>query len=100
MSTNNLVLVSHFCQHHQVEMSFIDSLQSYGLIAIQVIQEDKYVHIDDINEIEKMIKFYYDLGINLEGIDVVFNLLLQNEALRRELDIAHQKLKVLDTTSE
>jgi len=100
MSTNNLVLVSHFCEHHQVEMSFIDSLQAYGLIAIQVIQDDKYVHIDDINEIEKMIKFYYDLGINLEGIDVVFNLLLQNEALRRELDIAHQKLKVLDTTSE
>ncbi len=100
MSTNNLVLVSHFCQHHQLEISFIDSLQSYGLIDIQVIQDDKYVHIDDLNEIEKMIRFYYDLGINLEGIDVVFNLLLQNEALRRELDIAHQKLKVLDTASE
>lgn len=70
------------------------------MIAIQVIQDDKYVHIDDLNEIEKMIKFYYDLGINLEGIDVVFNLLLQNEALRRELDIAHQKLKALDTASE
>ena len=100
MPANNPVLIRHFCLHHQVEMSFIDSLQEYGLISVQVINEDKYVAPEDLKTIEKIVEYYYDLGINLEGIEVIFNLLMQNETLRKKLEIAQRKLNLLDAESE
>ena len=94
MTIDNVVLVHQFCIYHQVEMSFIDSLDEYGLISIKVINEDKYLLMEDLKAIEKMAQFYYDLGINLEGIDVITNLLIQNDHLRKELEVAHNKLSL------
>jgi chaperone modulatory protein CbpM len=96
MSINNLVLVHHFCLHHEVELSFIDSLHEYGLITITVIDEDKYLLPEELKQIEKFVQFYYDLGINLEGIEVITDLLIQNAALRGELDAALKKLHIFD----
>lgn len=92
MSLNNLVPVHHFCLYHQVEFSFIDSLHEYGLIKMIVIKDNKYLLQEDLREIEKMVHFYYELGINLEGIEVISNLLIQNASLQRELDIVRKKL--------
>ncbi|MFZ1748624.1 MAG: chaperone modulator CbpM [Saprospiraceae bacterium] len=92
MSINNIILVQHFCTHHHIEVSFIESLNEYGLITIEVIDDNKYLSIDDLKEIEKMASFYHDLGINLEGIDVISRLLRQNNILKKDLDDAHKKL--------
>lgn len=96
MPIDNLVLVHHFCLHHQVEISFIDSLQEYGLVDIQIIDDNKYILQEDLKEVEKLAQFYYDLGINLEGIDVISNLLMQNAVLRRELGHAQKRLNLFE----
>ncbi|MBK7634995.1 MAG: chaperone modulator CbpM [Saprospiraceae bacterium] len=92
MDKNNKILLHHFCLYHEVELSFIDSLHEYGLITIIVVNDDKYILEDDLKEIEKMVHFYYELGINIEGIEVIINLLLQNDGLRRELNNTRRKL--------
>ncbi|MFZ1455060.1 MAG: chaperone modulator CbpM, partial [Saprospiraceae bacterium] len=74
MDKNNKILLHHFCLYHEVELSFIDSLHEYGLITIIVVNDDKYILEDDLKEIEKMVHFYYELGINIEGIEVIINL--------------------------
>ncbi len=96
MSVNNLIPVHHFCLYHQVELSFIDSLHEYGLINIIVIKDNKYLIQEDLREIEKMVQFYFELGINLEGIEVISNLLNQNASLQRELEIVLKKLNLFD----
>lgn len=96
MSINNLVPVHHFCLHHEVELSFIDSLHEYGLITVTVINEDKYLLSEELKEIEKFVQFYYDLGINIEGIEVITDLLIQNAALQGELDAALKKLHIFE----
>jgi hypothetical protein len=98
MDINNKVLLQQFCLHHEVELSFIDSLHEYGLITIVVFNDDKYILADDLKEIEKMAHFYYELGINIEGIEVIINLLLQNDGLRRELNIARRKLLTYESS--
>lgn len=92
MDKNNKVQLQLFCLHHEVELSFIDLLHEYGLITIDFINDEKYVLEDDLKEIEKMAHFYYELGINIEGIEVITNLLLQNDRLQRELNITRRKL--------
>jgi len=100
MPLNNLVPIQHFCVYHQVEVSFIDSLQDYGLINITVINEEKYLFLEEVKEVEKMMVFYFDLGINLEGIEVIYNLMLQNEMLQKKLDIAQKRLAIFDADME
>ncbi len=98
METSNKVLLQHFCLHHEVELSFIDSLHEYGLITIVVFNDDKYILAEDLKEIEKMAHFYYELGINIEGIEVIISLLLQNDTLRRELNNARRKLLAYESS--
>ena len=75
MENNQLVLIDQVCVHYEVELNFIDSLEEYGLIQLVVMDNTKYLSPDDLQYVEKMIRLKYELGINMEGIDVINNLL-------------------------
>ena len=95
MKTDNLLRIEHFCEHYNVEFTFIHSLQEIGLINVIVIEDCKYLSADDLKEIEKLVHFHYELGINIEGIDVISNLLNQIADLQEELTATKNKLKFL-----
>lgn len=96
METNNLVLVEQFCLSCDVETSFIHSLNGQGLIEIIVLENKQYFSNEQLKEVERAIRFHYELNINLEGIAVISNLLRQIEDLQQELTIAKNKLNLLD----
>ncbi|MBK7302619.1 MAG: chaperone modulator CbpM [Saprospiraceae bacterium] len=99
METNQLVLIEEFCVHYNIDFTFIDSLQEFGLVTLIVHDNGKYLSHDDVPEVEKMIRLHYELGINLEGIDVIYNLLKQIDHLQSELEIAKTKLNFYDFDS-
>ena len=85
MSTENFILVTTLCQHYKLAIGFFDDLNKNGLIEIQFIDNTKYVHKDSIYEIEKIVRMHKELDVNIEGIDVVLNLLQKIDALQTEL---------------
>ena len=96
METNNFVLVEHFCSNCEVELSFINSLNDYGLIEIIILEDKKYISNEQLKDIERAIRFYYELNINIEGIDVIFNLLKQIDELQQELAITRNRLNLFE----
>jgi len=86
------ITIQQFCVHYDVPTSFIDSLSNFELI--EIIQEDDVRYIDEsqINTIEKLIRLHYDLNINLEGLDVIVNLLNQIEKLQQEVTRLNNQL--------
>lgn len=96
METDNLVRVEHLCLHYKIEFSFIDSLAEYGLVKVVIIEDCKYVSNEDIKEVERLMRLHYDLGINMEGIDVISNLVKQVTDLRKELIATKNKLDLID----
>lgn len=96
METTNLVLIEHFCSNCEVELSFIKSLNDCGLIEIIVIDDKKYISNEQLKDIERAIHFYYELNVNIEGIDVIHNLLNQIKNLQEELRITKNKLDLFD----
>ena len=66
--------------------------RSVGRSSLEPVLHIGAMRLDDLKEIEKMVHFYYELGINIEGIEVIINLLLQNDGLRRELNNTRRKL--------
>ena len=90
------ITAREFCQHHQIETNFIQSLQQYGLIAAEGRDDEWQLSEDQLNEIEKMVRLHYDLQINLEGIDAIYNLLRRMEAMQQEIVNLKNKLRLYE----
>jgi len=96
MQTPKLIPANEFCQHHEIEVSFLQSLDEFGLITITSREESLYIDEDEMNEIEKMIRLHYDLNINLEGIDAITQILKRMETLHNELTQLKTKLALFE----
>lgn len=92
MDTTHLISVQQFCKHYQVPITFISALQDYELVEITITKTDKYIKTTQINTVEKMMRLHYDLDINLEGIDAIYNLLQHVEKLQEEIVSLKNKL--------
>lgn len=92
MQTEYMIAVDEFCVKHNIEMSFISSLQQTGLIEIITIEEVSFINANQLQQLEKFIQFYYELDINLEGIETISHLLQRVNAMQDEIIILKNKL--------
>lgn len=93
METKNLISIQQFCAQYEIPVTFINALHEYELIEIIVTKNKNYLKAAQINKIEKMVRLYYDLEINLEGIHVIDNLLDKLEDLQNQITALNNRLK-------
>jgi hypothetical protein len=93
MQEQELIPAQEFCLHHQVEMNFIYSLKEYGLIEVFNNEGSDYLSVDQLKELEKILRLHYDLNVNMEGVDVILHLLKQLESTQHELIELRNQLK-------
>ncbi|MCW1735071.1 chaperone modulator CbpM [Anaerorudis cellulosivorans] len=84
MSTNKL-LYNECIRIYKVESAFIDSLNESGLIHIDYQDEDKYIDYEELPKLEQFMRWYYDMDINIEGIEALNYLLDKVKALQEEI---------------
>ena len=89
MENIDLVPVQTFCVHHQIDLSFIESLQQFGLVEITTIEEQSYLRESQLTDLEKFVRLHYELDINFEGIEAIGHLL---EKLR-DMQVLNQQLQ-------
>ena len=97
MNTKKSITVQQFCEHYNVPESFVNSLYDFELIEIVTIHNTPHLNISQIRILEKLIKFHYDLDINLEGIHAISNLLNTIVGLQKELKELHSKLNFYES---
>lgn len=85
MENENLISVIQFCDHHNIEHIFIQTLNENDLIELIIVEDHPYIHVDMIGKVEKIIRLHFELSINMEGIDVILQLLDRIEKLEEEL---------------
>jgi hypothetical protein len=93
MENSNLIPLHQLCQHYNIEFSFIESLDEFGLVRITTIDEASYLLFDQIQPLEKMIRMHYDLEINIEGIEAIAHLLQRVDEMQEELRMMKIRLK-------
>jgi hypothetical protein len=97
MRTDNLILLKTVSSHYQVELSFFTHLQDLGLIEIEIREQSPYVHENQMQNLERMIRIHHELEVNPEGIDVVFNLLQKIEHLKKDLNATQNRLRLYES---
>ena len=71
-----LIIVSEYCHKCHIEPSFIELLQEGGLIEVHIEGGEHYLLVSQLPEVERYSRMYYDLSINMEGIDALQSQLL------------------------
>ncbi len=92
----DFIILSEYCSKSHIESSFIELLAEEGLIDLQTIEGVEYVYTSQLPDLERYIRWHYDLSINIAGIDVIKNLLLRLEELQKEI---HRLRKETSQTS-
>jgi len=96
MENPQLISADEFCVHHQVEYSFINSLEQFGLIEVTVIEENRFINAGNLAELEKFVRLHYDLEINVEGIEAITYLLEKVKGMQNEINYLRNKLNLYE----
>lgn len=75
MQKKELIIVNEFCTRQNIDISFIYALQDSGLIEVIVSEEKLCIPEHQLYELEKIVRLYYEMGINMEGIETINHLL-------------------------
>jgi hypothetical protein len=97
MQRKKLIAVNDFCINHDIEISFISSLQQTGLIEITTVEGTEFLDMSQLQQLEKIIRFYYDLDINIEGIESITHLLQRINLMRDEIIALRNRLQLYET---
>ena len=92
MQTEDMIILDEFCSNHQVEISFIRSLEEYGLIETIIVNKTVCVRGNELSKLEQIVRLHQELNINPEGIDAINILLSRIESMQNEITALRNKL--------
>ncbi len=85
MQTDEMIPASECCIHYHIETTFIHSLKDAGLIEISVVGDQLYVPAAQLGRLEKLVRLYYEMDINLEGIETITYLLQRMNEMQQQI---------------
>lgn len=95
-----LIIVNEYCQKSHIDPSFIHLLEAEGLIDIRMIEGIRYLIASQLRDLERYSRMYYELSINIEGIDAIHHLLHRMETLQNEVSILRNRLHLYERSAE
>jgi len=87
-----LVLATMFCQHYQIEYSFISSLEESGLVELIIVNDQQFIPSGQLQQLEKIIRLHQELDINIYGLEVIVHMLQRMEQMQQELSVLKSRL--------
>ena len=99
MDNEELIPADDFCVHYEIEFSFINSLQHYGLIETTTIEQTTLIPNNQLQKLEQLVRLHYDLNINLEGIDAITHLLEKIKNMQHEITALKNKLRLYESSA-
>lgn len=91
-----IVRINEYCSLYNIDLDFIIELESVKLVKLSVIDDELWIDESQFRKVEQYIRWYYDLSINMEGIDVIDNLLSKIEKMQEEIKDLREKVKLIE----
>ena len=97
---DEIILLETYCSYHDIELSFIESLETFGLLTVRYEENKRFIIREEImRSLEKFSRMYYDLNINVPGIDALSHLLEKIKDLQQETENLKARLRIYGRTS-
>lgn len=96
---SELFAITEYCTIHNIDPSFVYSLQQEGLITITTNDDNNFVEEEELHRLEIYTRLYSQLGINTEGIDAIAHLLDKMRNMQDELNALKTRLRLYEQGS-
>jgi hypothetical protein len=96
MKTEDMILADEFCVHHHIDLTFLYSLRESGLIEIIQREEKIFIPIEQLSYLEKLVRFYTEMDINLQGIEAINHLLHRINEMQQQITLLTNKLRIYE----
>lgn len=96
MPAEEMIIVNDFCIHHNIEFSFINALKESGLVEFTSIEEKICMPESQLPHLEKLVRLYYEMDINLEGIETITYLLSRMNEMQQKMVQLNNRLKIYE----
>jgi chaperone modulatory protein CbpM len=96
MPEEEIISLELFCSHYQVEQQFLETLALHGLISISYREDQRYILREEMAELEKYSRMYYELSINVPGIEALNHLLEKIKRLQQEEENLRARLRIYE----
>lgn len=92
MENLDLIRLDDFCTHYEVEQTFVISLHEAGLVHVTTVEATHFLPAEELADLEKYVRWHYDMDINLEGIEVISRLLERMKQLQLQISRLQRNL--------
>jgi len=92
----SIVKITEYCSYCQADVDFVDSLEEIGLIETTVIEGERFIHEDQLSDLDRYSDWYYEMDINIGGIDALRNAIAKMQQLQAEVLRLKEKLRMYE----
>lgn len=83
---SELIIITEYCNQSNIETQFIALLEEEDLVKTSWIEGVQYLPTSQLGNVERYARWYYDLSINIAGIDTIQMLLSKIGSMQNELN--------------
>jgi chaperone modulatory protein CbpM len=98
--TQDFIMADEFCANHQLEISFIHSLKDHGMIETIFVDQVLCLYVEELPRLEQIVRLHRDLEVNIEGIEVINDLLERIEEMQEEIARLRKRLDLYEGITE
>ncbi|NDV82368.1 chaperone modulator CbpM [Bacteroides sp. 51] len=92
----DFIIVQEYCRKTNTDPSFFILLEEVGLINVFIEEGEKYFQASQLIDLERYSRMYYDLSINIEGIDAIDHMLKRMQELQAEVKTLKDRLSLYE----
>ena len=96
MTFDEIIPLEIFCSSYQVEQTFLETLEAHGLISFRYQENQRFILKEDVVDLEKYSRMYYEMEINVAGIDALKNVLEKVKQLQQETEQLKARLRIYE----
>jgi|JI9StandDraft_2_1071091.scaffolds.fasta_scaffold701874_2 hypothetical protein len=100
MPVTKLIALKTFCLQHDIPADFILELHQHEIIQLVVEKRSRFIPIKQLQELERIIRIYRDLQLDINGIQTVLHLVNRLQEKDAEINALRNQLNFYRSTQQ
>jgi hypothetical protein len=96
MENDELIRMESFCMVYEVDRGFLHMLEESGLVEIVHVQEEEFIPLTSLEQIDRFMRLHHDLEINAEGLEAIAHLLQKISSMQDEIRRLKNRLNIYE----
>lgn len=90
----NRILYQECLRVYNIDETFVKSLFESGLIEISEQENERFVEVSELENLEQFVRWHYEMDINIAGIEALHHLLNRVKTMQAEMEVLRNELKL------